>query len=69
MPWPDAASFYVPWHDLFQWPPAWKASCVAAFVPSAAHANFAMMPALTLVLGSLSSLGLMKIMDPTLTLK
>lgn len=69
VPWPDAACHYLPWLDLFQWSPRWKAHMVAAFIPSADEANLGLMPGLTVVLGGFSSLGLMSLMGPTLALK
>jgi hypothetical protein len=69
VPWPDAPSFFLPWRELAQWPPAFKMHNYAAFVPSMDEANFGTMPALTVVLGMGSSFGLMKIFSPTLALK
>ncbi len=69
VPWPDAPPFYLPWRDLIQWPPVWRMGNYAAFVPSLDQVNFGTMPGLTIVLGGISSLGLMHIFSPTVTLK
>ncbi len=69
VPWPDAPPFFLPWRDLAQWPPTFRMHNYAAFVPSMEEANFGTMPGLTVVLGGLSSFGLMRLFSPTVALK
>jgi hypothetical protein len=69
VPWPDGSAFYLPALELISWPPSWRMHAQAAFVPSYDEANFNLMPALPIVLGVLSKLGLLKIIAAPLLIK
>jgi hypothetical protein len=58
VPWPDGSAFHLPGLELVDWPPRWRMHAQAAFVPSYDEANFNTMPALPLLLGLASRLGL-----------
>lgn len=69
VPWPDGSAFYLPALELVSWPPLWRMHAQAAFVPSYDHANFNLMPALPLLLGIISKLGLLHIFSAPLLIK
>ena len=69
VPWADGSAFYLPALEWVHWPPVWRMHAQAAFVPSYDQANFNLMPALPLLLGTAAALGLPSLIHPELLIR